>query len=82
MTSKSSQILKSVSLASVSIMILVSFSGLSNIVENKAIHGLFGFNNVAAEIPINENTMILIDNEAFKMKALGSNAFDECLISC
>jgi hypothetical protein len=82
MTSKSSQILKSVSLASVSFMILVSFSGLSNIVENKAIDGLFGFNNVAAEIPINENTMLLIDNEDFKIKALGSNAFDECLISC
>lgn len=82
MKSKNFQILKSVSLASVAVMMLVSFYGLSNIVENNEIDSLFGVNNSWAEIPINENIMVFSENEDFKIKTLGSNAFDECLLSC
>ncbi|MDR4512758.1 MAG: hypothetical protein MRJ93_13755 [Nitrososphaeraceae archaeon] len=82
MKSKNFQILKSVSLASVAVMMLVSFYALSNIVENNEIDSLFGVNNSWAEIPINENIMVFSENEDFKIKTLGSNAFDECLLSC
>lgn len=82
MKSKNFQILKSVSLASIAFMMLVSFYGLSNIVENNEIDSLFGVNNSWAEIPINENIMVVSENEDFKIKTLGSNAFDECLLSC
>lgn len=82
MTSKNFQLLKSISLASVAVMILVSFYGLLNIGENKEIDSLFGVNHSWAEIPIKENVMILSENDDFKIKILGSNAFDECLLSC
>ena len=77
------KILASMTILGVGFIIFSSFSGLSNIIENKqneGIHGLVSYGE--GQSPIQDNPIKLSENDKFKTSLLGSNAFDECLIAC